>query len=878
MTWHDKKWTEVVNTLKSNEDYGLSEKQIKEIQEQYGKNKLSEKKRTSLIIRFFMQFNDFMIFILLLAAVASFTVSYMQGETDFLDPIIILIIVSINAVLGLLQENKAEKSLEALKNMSSPQAKVLRAGRVEEINTEELVPGDIILLEAGDYVTADARLISSANLRVEESALTGESVPIEKDANIIVSEKAPIGDMLNMVFSGTSVSYGRCKAVVTATGMDTQMGHIAELIIKDDSPDTPLQKRLEHTGKLLGMGALAICIVIFAMGILRDMPVFTMFMTSVSLAVAAIPEGLPAIVTIMLAIGVQRMAKRKAVIRKLPAVETLGSANIICSDKTGTLTQNKMKVVEVCSTDEVLGSEDVQKKLILTYGSLCNDTILQQIDMEIDVQGDPTETAIVMAAYNHKIVKTVIDKDYERVGEIPFDSKRKLMSTVHEDGAEYLIITKGAPDVLLGKCTSYYDKGKISALTKDKLRTIILQNEKMANKALRVLGIAFKKNGKKPVSVDSDNIENDLVFLGLIGIIDPPREEAKEAVKICKEAGIRPVMITGDHVITAKAIAVKLNIMEDGDKAITGQELSKLDQDELCNIIDEYSVFARVSPEHKVRIVKAFQQRGNVVAMTGDGVNDAPALKAADIGCAMGITGTDVAKGAADMVLVDDNFATIVEAVREGRGIYSNVKKAIHFLLSSNVGEIVTIFLALLLGWSTPLLAIHLLWVNLVTDSLPAIALGLDPADEDVMKRKPYSTRKSFFADGLWQRIGLEGCMIGLLSIIAFGIGNVHFDSEGSHIIAMTMAFSTLSISQLVHAFNVRTEKSIFSTNMFENIFLIGAFFVGILLQVSVVSIPVLSEAFRVTPLYTQQWLVVFALSFVPIFIIELEKKLTRRD
>jgi len=878
MTWHDKKWTEVIETLKSNESYGLSEKQIKETQEQYGKNKLSEKKRTSLIIRFFMQFNDFMIFILLLAAVASFTVSYMQGETDFLDPIIILVIVSLNAVLGLLQENKAEKSLEALKNMSSPQAKVLRGGRVEEINTEELVPGDIILLEAGDYVTADARLVSSANLKVEESALTGESVPVEKDANIVIAEKAPIGDMLNMVFSGTSVSYGRAKAVVTATGMDTQMGHIAELIISDESPDTPLQKRLEHTGKLLGMGALIICVVIFVMGILRDLPIFTMFMTSVSLAVAAIPEGLPAIVTIMLAIGVQRMAKRKAVIRKLPAVETLGNASIICSDKTGTLTQNKMKVVEVCSVDEVLGSEDEQKKLILTYGSLCNDAILQHVDMEVEVQGDPTETAIVMGAFNHKIIKTMLDREYERVAEIPFDSKRKLMSTVHIDESEHLVITKGAPDMLLDKCTYYYYKGKVLPLTKDKARTITLQNEKMANKALRVLGIAFKKSSKKPPSMDSNAIENELIFLGLIGIIDPPREEAREAVEVCKQAGIRPVMITGDHVITAKAIAIKLGIMNVGDKAITGQELSKIDQDELCDIIDDYSVFARVSPEHKVRVVKAFQQRGHIVAMTGDGVNDAPALKAADIGCAMGITGTDVAKGAADMVLIDDNFATIVHAVKEGRGIYSNVKKAIHFLLSSNVGEIVTIFLALLLGWSTPLLAIHLLWVNLVTDSLPAIALGLDPADESVMKRKPYSANKSFFADGLWQRIGLEGCMIGLLSIIAFGLGNTYFSQDGSHVVAMTMAFATLSISQLVHAFNVRSEKSIFATNIFDNIYLIGAFFAGILLQVSVINIPALSQAFRVTPLESQQWLVVFALSLVPILIIELEKKLTLKD
>lgn len=875
MTWHNKKWVEVIDTLKSNEEYGLSYKQVKEVQAQYGKNKLSEKKRTSIIVRFFMQFNDFMIFILLLAAVVSFIVSFVQGEYDFLDPIIILIIVSLNAILGLVQENKAEKSLEALKNMSAPQAKVIRSGQVEEISTEELVPGDIILLESGDYVPADARLISSFNLKIEESALTGESIAIEKDPNVIVAENATIGDRFNMVFSGTSVSYGRAKAIVTATGMDTQMGHIADLILKDDSPDTPLQKKLENTGKLLGILAIIICIVIFLMGIFRGVSVFTMFMTSVSLAVAAIPEGLPAIVTIMLAIGVQRMAKRKAVIRKLPAVETLGSANIICSDKTGTLTQNKMKVVEVCSTNEVLGFDDPQKALILTYGSLCNDTILQYIDGDVTTQGDPTETAMVLAAYQQKIIKTVIDKEYKRIGEIPFDSKRKLMSTVHEKDKEYIVITKGAPDVLLHKCTHYYDKGKVVPLTAGSKKDITLQNEKMANKALRVLGVAYKIEGKKPISFGIDTIESGLVFLGLVGIIDPPREEVKGAVKTCKEAGIRPVMITGDHVITAKAIALKIGIMEKDGRAITGQELSKLDQDELSQIIEDYSVFARVSPEHKVRIVKAFQKRGNIVAMTGDGVNDAPALKSADIGCAMGITGTDVAKGAADMVLLDDNFATIVEAVREGRGIYSNIKKAIHFLLSSNVGEIITIFLALLLGWSTPLLAIHLLWVNLVTDSLPAIALGLDPADEDVMKRKPYSAKNNFFSDGLWLRIAIEGCMIGLLSIIAFGIGTVYFDTAGSYIVGRTMAFATLSISQLVHAFNVRTEKSIFTTNIFQNIYLIGAFFIGVILQIIVISLPNLSNAFRVVPLQINQWCIVFILSLVPILIVELEKKLT---
>lgn len=877
MKWHSKNVSEILVLLESDSNYGLSESKVEILRKKYGENALKEVKKQSLFKKFILQFNDFMVFILLLAAALSAFISYMQDENDFVDPIIILLIVTLNAILGVFQENRAEKSLEALKNMSSPTCKVIRKGRLEEIKSKLLVPGDIIVLETGDSVPADARLISCNNLKVEESALTGESIHVEKNDEVILPENSSLGDRINMVFAGSSVSYGRSKAIVVSTGMDTEVGKIADLIIKDESPETPLQIKLEHVGKVLGITAIIICIIIFALGIVRHFSPFTMFMTSVSLAVAAIPEGLPAIVTIMLAIGVQRMVKRNVIIKKLPAVETLGSANIICSDKTGTLTQNKMKVVEVCDVLGILSTRDKRLDKILTYGSLCNDSTVQVIDGDLTVKGDPTETAIVNLAISNNIDKTNLEKLYKRVGEVPFDSKRKLMSTLHIDNNKFIAITKGAPDILLKRCKYYYENGQVEDLTPIKLREIENYNIKMADKALRVLALAFKEYNNKPSKIDSENIEKDLIFLGLIGIMDPPRKEAKDAVKVCKEAGIKPVMITGDHIVTAKAIAHKLGIMKPGDKAMTGEELSKISSDKLCEIIDDYSVFARVSPEHKVRIVKAFQEKGNIVAMTGDGVNDAPALKAADIGCAMGITGTDVAKGASDMILLDDNFATIVSAVKEGRGIYSNVRKAIHFLLSSNVGEIITIFIAILLGWDTPLLAAQLLWINLVTDSFPAIALGLDPADRDIMKKKPFSSTKSFFSDGLWQKIAFEGCMIGMLALLAFGIGTVYFDDYNSHVIGRTMCFATLSISQLIHAFNVRTEKSLFKVGIFENMYLIYSFILGLILQLSVIIVPKLNEFFKVCNLNFVQWIIVSILCISPIVIVELEKKLSTK-
>ncbi len=881
MMWHEKSKSEALSALETDVLNGLSQTEAMDRLQRYGSNKLNEKKRTSIIIRFFLQFNDFMIIVLLAAAGISFFTTYIEGKPDFTDPIIILAIISLNAVLGLVQENKAEKSIEALKKMTAPTTKVLRNSNLTNIKTEDLVPGDIIFLETGDLVPADARIIESHNLKAEESALTGESVAVEKDADLVFDREIPIGDKKNMLFSGSSISYGRCTAMIVETGMNTEVGKIAKMIMDEESLETPLQKKLADTGKKLGIGAIIICVVIFVMGLLRSIPPFEMFMTSVSLAVAAIPEGLPAIVTIMLAIGVQRMANKNAVIRKLPAVETLGSANVICSDKTGTLTQNKMKVVEISNGFDILDKESSHRKNILKLGSMCNDCIVRNVENGEDIIGDPTEAAIVISLMKYGIRKYDLDAENERIAEIPFDSKRKLMTTIHTNKnsiSKYTVITKGAPDVLLNRCTHYLDNvGEIKELTQSARARISKTNAQMAEKALRVLGTAFNTIGSLPSKIESNNIENSLVFAGLIGMIDPPRKEVFDAVNTCREAGIKTVMVTGDHISTAMAIAKKIGIMKIGDRAMTGDELNKISVEELSENIFEYSVFARVSPEHKMKIVKAFQSRGAVVAMTGDGVNDAPALKAADIGCAMGISGTDVAKGAADMVLTDDNFATIVDAVKEGRGIYSNIRKAVHFLLSSNIGEIITIFVAILFGWNSPLLAIHLLWVNLVTDSLPAIALGLDPSDKDVMKKRSYGREGGMFSQGLWQRIIIEGCMIGMLALLGFGIGSTFYDESGSHIIGRTMAFATLSISQLVHAFNMRSDKSIFSIDMFENKYLIGALVAGLFLQVSVITFKPVAGIFKVCALSPSCWFIVVVLCLLPVILVELEKYFARQ-
>jgi len=872
MDWHSKDADFALYHNEVKKDVGLRRDEAEQRRQEYGPNAILGKREAPLIVRFFMQFKDFMVIVLLVAAGLSYFAGRFQGEDRIADPIIILAIVVINAILGLVQESRAQKALAALKDMSRPEAKVLRDGETVIIKAEDIVPGDIVYLETGDIVPADLRLIWGANLKAEESALTGESVPVEKDAAVIASENAPLGDRINMAFSGSYITYGRGMGLAVSTGMATEMGKIASLIMEEKAPETPLQRKLTETGKVLGISALIICTIIFVIGIWRQIPMLEMFMTSVSLAVAAIPEGLVAIVTIMLAIGVTRMARRNAIIRKLPAVETLGSATVICSDKTGTLTQNKMRIVEIADGKSQLKKDCKAAIDIIKLGSLCNDSYISGDA----VMGDPTEAAFVEALYALGMDKRELENEKERVAEIPFDSKRKLMTTVHRDKEGYLAITKGAPDVLLNRCTHYFEDGHIFKMTETRRKDILKYVAKMADRALRVLAVSFRQLDKIPEEVRLNEIEKapGLVFAGLAGMMDPPRPEVREAVAICKQAGIRPVMITGDHPATALAVGRSIGIGERDSQAVTGEDIAAYSPEELEDAIENTVIFARVSPEHKMRIVRAFQKKGHVVAMTGDGVNDAPALKAADIGCAMGINGTEVAKGAADIVLTDDNFATIVHAVEEGRGILTNIRKAVHFLLSSNVGEIITIFMAIILGWQVPLLAIHLLWVNLVTDSLPAIALGLDPAEEGIMNGRRAGARTGLFSRRLWQRIFLEGAMIGMLSLIAFGIGVYYFDIGDSVAIGRTMAFATLSISQLVHAFNMRSESSIFRIHIFENRYLVGALFAGILLTVSVISIPNISDIFRVAPLQVEAWMAVALLSLLPIAIVEVEKYL----
>ena len=854
--WQTLRKEEIIKKLNTNEKTGLEEREVLRRQEQKGKNKLEDKKKENILVKFIKQFNDFMIIILIIASIISAIVAKLQGENDYIDSIIIIGIVILNAIMGVVQEAKAEKSIESLKQMTPQKAKVIREGKTKEINAEEIVEGDLIILEAGNYVPADCRLLESYNLKIEESSLTGENIPAEKDANGIYKENIPLGDMKNMAFMASIVVNGHAKAVVTNIGMETQVGKIANMIIENESPETPIQRKLGQVGKVLGVACLVICIIIFIIGIIKKIEPIEMFMTSVGLAVAAIPEGLPAIVTIVLSIGITKMAKKNSIIRKLPAVETLGSSNVICSDKTGTLTQNKMKVVEIYS-------KDVNKTI--EYGSLCTDC---EIIEKNEITGDPTEKAIVEKAIELGKDKKILQEEFPRINEISFDSNRKMMTTIHKIGNKYRIITKGAPDVLLKRCIKTEEK-TLDILTR---KEILNQNTKMANKALRVIAIAYKDVNILPNKIDSNNIEKDLTFLGLVGMIDPPREGVKESIKTCKKAGIKTVMITGDHLDTAKAIAKDLGILKSDNEAIKGQDLDKLTDEELRKKIKNYSVFARVTPEHKVRIVKAWQQTGAVVAMTGDGVNDSPALKNADIGIAMGKNGTDVAKNASDMILTDDNFVTIVEAVKQGRNIYDNIRKAIHFLIATNIGEIVTIFMGLVLGLKSPLLAIQLLWINLVTDSFPAIALGLEPEEKDIMSRQPIDKRKGIFADGLWNKIIVEGIMIGMLTLVAFSIGNKYYDLE----VARTMAFLTMGFLELIHSINIKSEKSIFEVGILENKYLIGSIILGILIQIIVVLIPPVANIFELTELNQTQWLITIVISILPIPIMELQKKLNK--
>ncbi len=861
---HSSNIKDLLTFLSVNPSTGLTLEEVSSRLDEYGENKLREKKKKTIAARFFDQFKDVMIIILLIAAAISFVVAIFEGNVrEFFEPLLILLIVILNAIMGVLQESKAEKALDALKNLSSPNAKVIRNGKEEIINASELVPGDIINLEAGDFIPADARLLQSSSLKTEESALTGESVPSEKDADSKPDEKASLGDRINMIYSGCSVTYGRAKALVTATGMNTEMGKIANLLETAEDTRTPLQDKLAQLGKYLGIIALVACVIVFVIGIVSGIHVLEIFMIAVSLAVSAIPEGLPAIVTIVLSIGVQQMVAKNAIIRKLPAVETLGGASVICSDKTGTLTQNRMTLIEVYSdiSGEVKniteGNNNEHIKTILLHGMLCsNGSVEIDKDSERHI-GDPTETSIVLAALKNGMPKNEYNDMYPRLAELPFDSDRKLMSVVNKIDGKNIVTVKGAFDVLASKCI----KGNIEDAK--------IISDEMGRKALRVLAIAVKEIAILPNNPSTLDLESNLVFIGLTGMIDPPRPEAKDAVLTCKRAGIKPVMITGDHVVTASAIAKELGILTGSDKAVTGTELSAMSDLELSNRVRDISVYARVSPEDKIRIVRAWQNIGEVVSMTGDGVNDAPALKAADIGCAMGITGTDVAKGASDMILTDDNFATIVEAVKQGRGIYSNIRKVVAFLLGTNIGEILTVFTSMLFWQRSPLLSMQLLWINLVTDSLPAIALGMEKTEDDVMEKKPKPKNESIFANGLGIRIVLQGAMFAILTLIGFKLGEAFTETvEGGR----TMAFIILAMTQIVHSFNMRSDRSLFTIGFFSNKKLNIFSLISTALVVLVVFVPPITEAFGMISLPGILYRNAIFLSLVPLVVLELTK------
>lgn len=848
--WEQCSPQKVLDHFQTSQTQGLSGKEAQKRLRSYGPNALTHPKKESVLQSFFNQMKDFMILTLLVAAVVSFLVSYFQNQIDFVEPAIILAIVVLNAILGVLQEARARRSLESLKQLSAPLAFCLRDGNVSSIEAAKLVPGDIILLETGHLIPADARLLTSLSLSVEESMLTGETHPVEKGTAPLPSHITSLADKTNMVFSGTMVVGGSGTAVVTATGMNTELGQIADLISSETPPDTPLQKKLNHTGKLLGFLALAICILIFFLGIIKKQPLLEMFMTSVSLGVAAIPESLPALVTIMLSLGVERMAGKRAIIRRLPAVETLGSATVICSDKTGTLTENKMTLTAKHSL--------VDGPKLLSFFALSS-------------RGhSPMETAIQQYVLAQSLPLEQWEKSYPFVDEIPFDSKRKRMTTMHSSPEGLRCITKGAPEIILSRCTDILTKEGIKPLSSLRKKHLMDILQVYAKDALRVLAVAYRDFPSKTKSTWKDSCDRDMIFVGFAAFMDPPRKEAAFAVSRCKRAGIRPIMITGDHKLTACAIGRNLGICQNENEVLTGPEIEKMSDSELSRVIYQYTIYARVSPTHKVRLVKAFQSQGEVVAMTGDGVNDAPALQKADIGCAMGKSGTDVAKNAADMVLMDDNFATIVDAVEEGRGIFQNIKKAVHFLLSCNIGEIMTIFAAILLGHSSPLLPVQLLFINLVTDSFPAICLGLEAPEKDIMNQPPRSNKKSLFDGGNMFRIFVEGLLIGSLALFAYLFGV----RTGNRDTGSTMCFAVLSLSQLVHSFNMRSDsKSLFQMGIWGNGKLAASTFFCMALQCLVISFAPLQFIFHTVSLNAFQWLMVAILSLLPIPLVELEKR-----
>ena len=860
MNEHSQTREELLRQQASDPQMGLTEDEAQRRLQKYGENRLKGKKKKSLAVKFLEQFRDAMVLILLGAAAVSFAVALSEhNSAAFFEPLLILLIVAVNAVMGVVQENRAERSLEALMGMAAPHARVVRDGQERIADAACLVPGDVIRLEAGDFIPADARLLVSSSLKAEESALTGESLPAEKDAEALLKEDAALGDRVNCIYSGCSVVYGTASALVIRTGMDTEMGKIAGMLDSESDMQTPLQARLAQLGKYLGALALVICGVIFVMGILEEMPVLEIFMTAVSLAVSAIPEGLPVIVTIVLSIGVERMAKRNAIVKRLPAVETLGSTSVICSDKTGTLTRNQMTLAKAYLDEgrrtETIGTENSEGvRGLLACGVLCSNGSVRFEDGKEIHLGDPTETSIVAAAYKNGIRQEELMKRYPRLGELPFDSDRKLMTTIQEIDGAYVAVTKGAFDMLASRCVQG-DLLRAGEVT-----------EEMSAQALRVLAVAYRVLEELPGELESGELERDLIFLGLVGMIDPPREEAKEAVALCQKAGIRPIMITGDHVITASAIARQLGILKEGEEAITGAALQGLSDEAFDSVLEKISVYARVSPEDKIRVVKAWQRKGQIVSMTGDGVNDAPALKAADIGCAMGITGTDVAKDAADMTLQDDNFATIVAAVREGRGIYNNIRKTVGFLLGTNIGEVVLVFCSMLFFKIPPLLSMQLLWINLVTDSLPAIALGMEPVEDRVMEERPRPKKEGIFAHGLGLRVVLQGLMFGGLSLAAFWFGS---RAAGAETGGRTLAFLVLGFSQIIHSFNMRSSRSLFQTGFLTNRKLNGAALVSVLLMACVLFLPPLAHVFGLSVLSPDLYVFGFLLSLVPLAVLE---------
>lgn len=881
--WYTKPNDEVIKELQTNIEKGLTSQEVEERLKKYGPNQFQEGQKPTLLKMFWEQINSMLIYILIGAAV----ISAIVGEVA--DAVIIFIVVLLNSVIGVVQEAKAEKALEELKKMSTPKAVVRRDGDVKEISSEQIVPGDVVLIDAGRFIPADLRLVETANLQIEESALTGESVPSDKDSNFATSGEVPLGDQKNMAFMSTLSTYGRGTGVVVSTGMETEIGKIAKMLGNQEKETTPLQKKLDQLGKILGIGAIIVSVVMFFVGYFQGRDILEMFLIAVSLAVAAIPEGMVAIVTIVLAIGVQKMSRKHAIIRKLPAVETLGSVSVICSDKTGTLTQNKMTVTKVFVNGNYLdlknlSLEDQTTNEFLRGMMLCNDSVVTNGDSS----GDPTEIALVVAGMEFGLTKREVEQDAKRIFEMPFDSDRKMMTTAHQEAEGYFSITKGALDSLMPRLTSVQIEGQSLAISEQDKQDIMNASNQMSDEALRVLAIA--KRDLASADEANNELENNLTFLGLVGMIDPPREEVKDSIHQSKEAGIRTVMITGDHQNTALAIAKDLGIAEDLTETMTGQELDAISDVQLREKVDKVRVYARVSPEHKVRIVKALRDNGYIASMTGDGVNDAPSLKQADVGVAMGITGTDVAKGAADIVLTDDNFSTIVAAVEQGRNIFQNIKKAILFLLSCNFGEITALFIGILMGWPTPLTAVMILWVNLITDTLPAIALGMDPDDPDVMKAKPRNPKESIFAGGFGIYTLVNGILIGMVTLFAFieglryytgapsmfaiDFGNISDDAL-TH--AQTMAFIALSVSQLFHSFNLRSpSKSIFQVGLFSNKYLIGAVLLGLLIQVVLVYVPFLHDVFGIYALAAKDWAFIIGISLIPVILNEIYKAARR--